>query len=193
MKPSQTPFGWRTKEAANVPIIGCPFGPRKSQFNHMRGHVSQAAQSMLASRHTPAVAIRLRRQVSWLAVVARHPSRKRASSGILTGDQLTVAGTAMVLGSRFSPSPYSLIKAWGFAPQPPSRLSDNALILRHPVNQLRHRMLPPRHSVKRRHIFLKKQVQDAINGAPTAMSPTWSPAQLVSRGSDNARTASGRS
>ena len=145
MKPSQTPFGWRAEETANVPIIRCPFGSLKDQYSLMQGHVSQAAQSRLASRHTPAVAIQLRRQVSWLADVARHPSRKRASSGILTGDQLTVAGTAMVLGSRFSPSPYSLIKAWGFAPQPPSRLPDNGLILRHPVNQLRHRMVSPRH------------------------------------------------
>ena len=51
----------------------------------------------------------------------------------------------MALGSHFSPVPYSLIKAWGFAPQPPSRLTDIGLILRHPVNQLRHAIVRHRH------------------------------------------------
>ena len=67
-------------------------------------------------------------------------------SGMMTGDQHTVAGTAMALGSHFSPVPYSLIKAWGFAPQPPSTLHDIGLILRHPVNQLRHAMVRCRHT-----------------------------------------------
>ena len=51
----------------------------------------------------------------------------------------------MALGSHFSPVPYSLIKAWSFAPQPPSTLVDISLILRHPVNQLRHAFVRHRH------------------------------------------------
>ena len=51
----------------------------------------------------------------------------------------------MALGSHFSPVPYSLIKAWSFAPQPPSKHQDIGLILRHPVNRLRHGMACCRH------------------------------------------------
>ena len=60
------------------------------------------------------------------------------SSGKLGDDPYTVAGTAMASGSHFSPCPYSLIKAWGFAPQPPLtyvQCSHNYLRC---VNQLRH-------------------------------------------------------
>ena len=69
---------------------------------------------------TPRPLNQRQRQVSWLGVIANQPSRARSPSGVLVGDLHTVAGTAMASGSHFSPYPYSLIKAWGFAPQPPS-------------------------------------------------------------------------
>ena len=58
------------------------------------------------------------RQVSWLMDIVLQPSQIALllSSGKLGDDPYTVAGTAMASGSHFSPCPYSLIKAWGFAP-----------------------------------------------------------------------------
>lgn len=80
-------------------------------------------------------------------VIVSLPSHPRSRGQWLkVDDQHTVAGTAMALGSHFSPVPYSLFKAWSLAPKPP--------LHRHwchsgagNVNQLRHRIAPARHIV----------------------------------------------
>ena len=80
---------------------GCRQGRLNGSVQPMQGRVTRR-RVKLASRHTPAVAIWLkgRSPGSW-SLLGAFP--EAASSGISASDQPTVAGTAMALGSHFSP------------------------------------------------------------------------------------------
>ena len=115
---------------------------------------------------------------------------------------------------NFSPYPYSLIKAWGFAPQPPSTWLQCCHEMRHAVNQLRHRFVQLRHIVAqpsfkapdwpRRHNARDEITgldQPALLAASNAggsgprmvMSPTICWARLTSDGAKYGRKVSGMS